>query len=76
MEHYLVHMYELHKFMQSLNVAARQSSTSTKPIQLANPKGNQLLTEKRRESVSIDDPELLAAAARLGVSPPPLLRSK
>jgi hypothetical protein len=75
MERYIVHMYELSKFMQSLNKIAGQSPVSAKPIHLTS-RGNQLLAEKRRESVSIDDPDLMAAAERLGVSLPPLFGSK
>jgi hypothetical protein len=68
-------MYELHKWLDSINEAAQRSFPSTNPIQLTSS-ADQSLAGKRRESAHIDDAELLAAAERLGVPPPPLQRSE
>jgi len=66
-------MYELHKFMESLNVAARRSSVPKSPIQLAN-EANQYIAEKRKALAPPIDPNLLKAAEGIGLSMPPLAR--
>ncbi len=71
MESHIAHMYQLHKFMESLSVAARRSSVPKSPLQLAN-EANRYLAQKRKELAPPVDPNLLAAAERIGLSLPPL----
>jgi hypothetical protein len=69
MEHHIAHMYELRRFLLSVNVAARETSRCNNPLQTAN-KPNHCVPEKRR--TQLVDPALLDAAARIGVALPPL----
>jgi hypothetical protein len=73
MECHIAHMYELHRFMGSLALAARRNPTPQNPLHLAK-KANQFVSEQRKQMSSrqIADPQISAAAQRLGVSMPPL----
>jgi len=71
MDRHIAHMYELHKFMESLNVAARRSSLPKSPLQLAN-EANQYVAQQRKASAPVIDPNLLKAAERVGLSLPPM----
>jgi len=72
MESHIAHMYELHRFMGSLALAARRNPIPQNPLHLAN-KANQFVSEKRKQmSSQVVDPQISAAETRLGVSMPPL----
>jgi hypothetical protein len=66
-------MYELHRFMGSLALAARRNPTQKNPLQLAS-KANRFVSEKRKElsARQTPEPQMRAAAEKLGVSLPPL----
>jgi len=72
MVRHIAHMYELHKFMESLaTVTARRPQTPFTSVDFP-PPADRYAQERKEEFRPLDMDQINKAAKRLGVSLPPL----